>query len=190
LKNTTEIVRSWLEYRSLPNQEWRKDYFSWVTGGYVTTHFLKTRDDMSIPGIVAEVKACHELAATGKRILRLPENILEMIDDIVIDRKPYRDLLKFKLGFDTPRGYPDAYFDGQTWDFKKTNSEKEDTIRQIIKNGRKADNLIFILEKKEKLALISAALKSEYGMRKKDGTWKELPHVYSMLNGRIEIVSI
>lgn len=180
------IESSRKEYESLPDVEWRKDYFDEATGGYVATHFLKTPDDMSIPGIVAEVRACHTLSHMGKHILRLPENIPELIDLIYIIGKPYRELLKYKPNEDTPRGYPDAYFDGQTWDFKTSSFTNDDTLRHRLKDGRKADNVIFIPEHSEKahqtnINTIRSAIGREYGSRLPDGTWAELPDVYYLL---------
>lgn len=176
----TIIEEAWQEYLSLPDNEWRKDFFCDTTGGFVATHVLKVKDALKRHGIVAEVEACRTLALMGKRILRLPENIFDKIDSITIDRKKYRELLKFKEGSIKPRGYPDVFFDGQTWDFKTSTFRKEDTIRQLLKDGRKADNVIFILNKMSDLDLLLTAIKSEYGMRKKDGSWVNLPNTYCM----------
>ena len=113
-----DILKSFRAFQSLPDREWRKDFFSWETGGFVATHVLKGKDDLRRPGIVAEASACMELASKGKRVLRLPENIPELIDNIIIEGKPFRELLKYKQGATKPRGYPDMYYDSQTWDFK------------------------------------------------------------------------
>ena len=83
------------------------------------------------------------LASMGKHVLRLPENIPDLIDNISIIGIPFRKLLKFKPNESNPRGYPDAYFDGQTWDFKTSTFKNEDSLRQTIKDGRKAQNIIF-----------------------------------------------
>ena len=120
------------------------------------THVLKAKDAMKRPGIVVEVEACRMLALLGKRVLRLPENVLDKIDSIFIDGIMYRDLLKFKMGSMKPRGYPDVYFDNQTWDFKTSTFENEDSLRQTIKDGRKADF-----------------------------SWMELPNVFGLFNWRM-----
>ena len=148
----------------------------------MATHRYKTLDDISIPGIAAEVKACFELAKMGKLILRLPENIPDLIDSITIDGKPYRELLKFKPGQSDPRGYPDAYFDGQTWDFKISRSRKEDTLRQLIKDGRKADNLIFITNNEQFVSRVRHSIEREIGRRAKNGNWKELPNTFYLID--------
>ena len=173
------------EYLSLPDSEWRKDYFDEATGGFVATHVLKTKDDMRIPGIAAEVNACFELAHLGKQILRLPENIQSLIDSVVINGKPYRELLKFKPRSERPRGYPDAYFDGQTWDFKTSSFGNEDSLRQTIKEGRKADNIVFLTSMDIQTKIIEKVINRENGIRKADGSWIEQPNVYSIHNKRL-----
>ena len=142
-------------------------------------HIFKARDNMGIPGIAAEVMACFRLATMGKHVLRLPENIPELIDDIIIDGKTYRQLLKFKTGESNPRGYPDVYFDGQTWDFKTSKYRNEDTMRQRIKDGRKADNVIFLTKANEHIKALEKVINRELGKRKKDNSWMELPDIYS-----------
>ena len=186
LDTLNDILASWREYQSLPSPEWRKDFFSIDTGGFVAKHQFKTRDDLSIAGIAAEVRACFELASIGKHILRLPENIPELIDDITIDGRPYREHLKFKPGETNPRGYPDAYFDGQTWDFKSPEFNNNiDSLRQLIKDGRKADSIIFIVKKEGDIRMVEEALFREIGRRRKDNSWHELPNVYYLLNGEL-----
>ena len=187
LRITAEIVRSWIEYQSLPDREWRKDYFSWETGGYVATHKLKARDNTQLKGIKAEVHACLLLAVFGKKVLRLPENVADKIDIIKIGGRPYRDLLKFKPKSNKPRGYPDAYFDEQTWDFKTSTYQNEDSLRQVIKEGRKADNLVFMLSNAaiSNLTAIKTAIGREYGSRAKDDTWIELPTVYYLSESQL-----
>ena len=145
----------------------------------MTTHIYKEKDDLRRPGIAAEVKACFELAKIGKHVLRLPENIPELIDNIAINGTPYRQLLKFKPRESNPRGYPDAYFDGKTWDFKTSSFKNEETMRFQIKDGRKADNVIFIATTKEQIKILEKVINREFGKRKGDGSWMELPNVYS-----------
>ena len=180
MKNHVDIETSRREYLALPSSEWRKDYFNETTGGYVATHIFKEKDNLNRPGIAAEVNACFELAEMGKHILRLPENIPDLIDSITINGKPYRDLLKFKPGESDPRGYPDAYFDGQTWDFKTSSFKNQDTFRHRIRDGRKADNVIFIINGEENQKFIEKAVQREVGMRKKDESWRELPDVFTL----------
>ena len=185
MKHLANIENSRKEYLTLPDSEWRKDYFDETTGGFVATHILKEKDDYHRPGIVAEVNACYDLAKMGKQVLRLPENIPDLIDNITIIGKPYQSFLKFKRGETIPRGYPDAYFDGQTWDFKTSSFKNEDTIRHRIRDGRKADNVIFITKKEGDQKVVEKAVYREAGMRKKDGSWKDLPNVYTFNEKRL-----
>ena len=183
-----EATEAWQEYQSLPDNEWRKDYFNPTNGGFVVTHVLKGKDTMKRYGIAKEVATCLELAEKGKRLLRLPENTLDKIDKIIIDGQTFRRLLKFKPGYNKPKGYPDVYFDGRTWDFKTSTFKNEDSLRQTIKDGRKADGIIFIVNKEDDFSMIIKAIKSEIGRREKDGTWVELPDVFAWFQGEIREV--
>lgn len=57
---------------------------------------------------------------------------MKHLANIEKSRKEYHELLKYKLGNNNPRGYPDAYFDAQTWDFKTSTYNNVETIRQLI----------------------------------------------------------
>lgn len=173
------------EYEALPEDEWMKQWFCELSGGFVASHVLKAVDDLTRNGIVAEVRGCMALAEMGKHVLRLPENIPNLLDEVVIDGKPYPELLKYKIGETKPRGYPDVYFDGETWDFKVTSSENIDTIRQLIKDGRKADNVIFMGLDEEKVKSIEIAMERELGREKKNGTWMILPSLHYLIENQL-----
>ena len=187
-KTVSDSVLSRKEYDSLDAADWEKVNFFDKSGGYVVKHILKERDDMTRAGIAAEVNACTSLAMEGKHVMRLPENVPSKIDDIVIDGTKYRDLLKFKNGKTTPRGYPDAYFDGQTWDFKVSEYNNISSLRQQIKDGRKADNIIFIGKNKSDVDVIKEAVSREVGSRNNDGSWHELPNIYFLMNDKLECI--
>ena len=179
------IESSWWEYEALTNGAWVKQWFCDETGGFVVAHRLKATDDMRRSGIVAEVMGCLNLAEMGKRVLRLPENIPNLIDEVIIDGKPYRELLKFKVGETKPRGYPDVYFDGMTWDFKAPTYQNVESIRQIIKEGRKADNVIFKGIDDIGIKVILIAIYREIGRKKGNGTWYELPNLYYLCKNQL-----
>lgn len=168
------------EYEELTKGQWRKQWFCETSGGYVAAHMLKAPDDLTRRGIVAEVNGCMALAEMGKHVLRLPENIPNLIDSVFIDGKPYRALLKYKPGELKPRGYPDVFFDEQTWDFKETSTDNIDTIRQLIKDGRKADNIIFFGVDDEEIKTILIAMERELGREIKNKTWLELPDLFCL----------
>ncbi len=140
---------------------------------------------MSVSGIEAEYCACLRLADLGKHVYRLPENVFSKIDEIVISGKRYRDLLKFKMGCAEPRGYPDIYFDGQTWDIKKSEYQKVASIRKLFLDGRKAENVIFVVENRSHHEMIKEAITREVGSRLKKETWKELPNVYYLWSSEL-----
>lgn len=140
---------------------------------------------MSRSGIVAEVKGCYALAEMGKHVLRLPENIPNQLDCVLIDGKPYRKLLKYKNGEMKPRGYPDVYFDGQTWDFKAPSYQNVESVRQLIREGRKADNVIFVVSNTSDLTAVVSASGREYGFRKANKTWQDMPNVYYLLDNQL-----
>lgn len=183
-----DIEASHKEYLALSETEWRKDYFDENTGGYVATHRLKAKDTVNRNGIAKEVSACKELAKIGKRILRLPENVLDKIDVILIGGVIYRKLLKFKAASQKPRGYPDVYFDRETWDFKTSTFKNEESLRQTVKEGRKASNLIFIINEATDVIMIEQAIRSETGRRKKDESWHELPDIYCWFHGKLTLI--
>ena len=151
----------------------------------MVAHVLKDKDNFSVAGIEAEYCACLRLAELGKHVYRLPENVFYIIDEIVITGKKYRDLLKFKMECAEPRGYPDVYFDGQTWDIKKSEYQKVASIRKLFLDGRKAENVIFVVENRSLLEMIKEAITREVGSRVKKGTWKELPNVYYLFWGEL-----
>lgn len=168
------------EFDNLPENEWIRQWFCESSGGYIAAHRFKAVDYLARPGIAAEVRGCRILAELGKHVLRLPENIPNLIDTIVIEGKPYRELLKFKIGETHPRGYPDVFFDGQTWDFKTSKYRRIKSIRKLILDGRKADNIIIILTEQYQLEILKEAIHSEVGSRMGDGSWIHIPNVYYM----------
>lgn len=179
------IEKSEKKYYALPTDEWVKQWFCADSGGFVAAHVKKTVDNMTRNGIAAEVRGCMSLAKMGKHVLRLPENIPNLIDEIFIEGKPYRELLKFRIGETKPRGYPDVYFDGQTWDFKAPTYQNVDSVRQLIKESRKADNVIFVVSNFYDIAAVHSAIGRECGRRKGNVTLNELPNVYYLLENQL-----
>ena len=80
------------------------------------------------------------------------------------------------------------YFDGQTWDFKTSLYRNEDTIRQLFKEGRKADNVIFIIADNNQKSMVKNAVEREVGRMKKLGTWRELPDVYCLIDNELVLI--
>ena len=72
---------------------------------------------------------------------------------------------------------PDIKFDNQTWDIKFIDKANEQTIRNHIKDAKKADNAIFYFTKEDKYLLLISATKREVGRHIK-GQIKKLPDIY------------
>lgn len=183
--NTSQILNESKNVYNSLSKEWDKVEFHDDSGGFVAKHIYKDKDDLKRFGTQAEVITCTALAKLGKRVLRLPENVPTIIDKIKIDNKTYKDILKFKQGKLVPRGYPDIYFDNMTWDVKSSDFTNVESVRKLICDGRKADNVIFYLNGKEDIEIIKEAIYREFGKRKKDNSWAELPNIYCLDEGQL-----
>lgn len=185
MRKTSNIESSRNKKLVFSDSEWRRVYSNEATGGFVATHVLKDDDNLTVPGIKAEADACITLANFGKKVFRLPENVFNLIDKITLKGIKYRELLKFKTNRKEPRGYPDVFFDNQTWDFKKSEYRNANSTRKLILDGRKADNVVFIIESRDHLDIISKALTREIGSRGKKERPIELPNVYFLWNNEL-----
>jgi hypothetical protein len=72
---------------------------------------------------------------------------------------------------------PDVRFDNVTWDIKYINQANETTIRNYIKDSRKADNVIFYFTNDRHQDLANA-VKREVGRCAKLNKVAELPNIY------------
>jgi hypothetical protein len=73
---------------------------------------------------------------------------------------------------------PDTNFDGQTWDIKLINNANESTIRNSIKDARKADNVIFYWDKNDRLADLKNAVSRSMGYFKNKNALNTMPNIY------------
>lgn len=170
-----KIVESTNEWNNIDTNIWNKTKFYPESGGFIAAHKQKAPDNDKdkTGGVHGENTVNELLAKAGKRIYRLPDNVS---DKTPILGKPYKELLKYKAD-GSIYGFPDDYFDGQTWDIKKIDDANENTIRSYIKNGRKADNVIMYFEK-DKIGLLKNAVLREAGKRKPLGELNTLPNIY------------
>ena len=177
------IAENKKEWESIDTNIWNKTKFYTESGGFIAGHKLKAPDNPKdkTGGVHGENTVNDLLAKSGKRVYRLPDNVS---DKTPIFGKPYKDLLKYRED-GTVYGYPDDYFDGQTWDVKKIDDANENTIRSYIKDGRKADNVIMYFER-EKTVLLTNAVLREAGKRKSLGELHTLPNIY-LINDKGEI---
>ena len=175
------ILEAAEEWNSIDTEEWDRTIFYSESSGFIATHKLKSPDNDkdATGGVYGENKVNELLAKAGKRIYRLPENIS---DDTLIFGRPYKDLLKYKEN-GKPYGYPDDYFDGQTWDIKSIKTANEDSVREHFRNGRKADNVIFYFNAKIEFKDFTIAIRKEIGFRKSIGKVLSMPDIYLINNG-------
>ncbi|MDR3366471.1 MAG: hypothetical protein LBO71_05855 [Prevotellaceae bacterium] len=83
---------------------------------------------------------------------------------------------------------PDIKFDNHTWDIKYINHANEETIRNCIKDARKADGAIFYWNTNEKLNDLNNASNREIGRFLK-GQTSSLPDIYYMdKNGLLKLL--
>lgn len=170
-----KIAESKKEWNNIDTNIWNKTKFYPESGGFIAAHKQKAPDNDKdkTGGVHGENTVNELLAKAGKRIYRLPDNVS---DKTPILGKPYKELLKYKAD-GSIYGFPDDYFDGQTWDIKKIDDANENTIRSYIKDGRKADNVIMYFEK-DKIGLLTNAVLREAGKRKPLGELNTLPNIY------------
>ena len=144
------IEEARLKYDSYDDCEWIKAGFDDNSGGYCVYHKRHNFTETGGGG-EAEKKVGKLLAKLGKQVEFLPEGWKKS---------------------------PDINFDGQTWDIKYIDNANEQTIRNHIKDGRKADNVLFYFTPDDyKNILIDNAIKREVGRFLKRQIYK-LPNIY------------
>ena len=138
------------KYDTYDDNVWKKAYFDDETGGYNVYHQWHNFAKKGGGGD-AEITVGKILAKNnGKQVEFLPEGGTKS---------------------------PDVYFDNKTWDIKFITNANETTIRNHIKDARKADNAIFFWDANDKLAVLSSAVNREVGRLAK-GQISRLPDIY------------
>lgn len=171
-----KIAESKKEWDNIDSDIWNKTKFYPESGGFIAAHKQKAPDNKKdkTGGVYGETTVNELLARSGKRIYRLPDNVS---GDTLIFGKPYRELLKYKED-GKPYGYPDDYFDGQTWDIKSIKTANENSIREHIRNGRKADNVIFFFNGDIEFNKFKEYVWNEIRYRQRNGKVHTLPNIY------------
>lgn len=164
------------EWDNIDTGIWNKTKFYSESGGFIAAHKLKAPDYKKdkTGGVYGENAVNEMLAKIGKHIYRLPDNVS---GDIPILGKPYRELLKYKEDGKV-YGYPDDFFDGQTWDIKSIKTANENSIREHIRNGRKADNVIFFFNGDIEVNKFKEYVWNEIRYRQSKGKVQTLPNIY------------
>ena len=144
------IRQAQAKYEAYDPLFWTKEYFDEISGGYVVYH--KDHNFTKTGGGGKAEKTVGEILAmyNGKQVEFLPEG----------DDKS-----------------PDIRFDNHTWDIKYIEHSNEQTIRNHIKDARKADNAIFYFTKAEKFEIFSNSVGREVGRFLK-GQTSALPDIY------------
>ncbi|MDR2928692.1 MAG: hypothetical protein LBV41_10935, partial [Cytophagaceae bacterium] len=73
---------------------------------------------------------------------------------------------------------PDIKFDNQTWDIKLIDNANEETIRNYIKDARKAENAIFYWNRNDKLEDLKNAVGRSIGYFKNKNKLEAMPNIY------------
>ena len=136
------------------SSEWEKIFFDKCSGGYNVYH--KRHQFASTGGGGEAEKVVGKMLAkyNGKQVEFLPEG----------EKKS-----------------PDVFFDNKTWDIKWIDNANETTIRNHIKDARKAENVIFYWNTNEKLIDLTNAANREIGRLIK-GQISNLPDIYYIDN--------
>ena len=149
------------KYNSYKTDEWIKAFFDDESGGYCVYH-KKHQFKKSGGGGKAEKEVGKILARLGKQVVFLPEG--------------------------KEKG-PDIYFDNQTWDIKYIDKANQQTIRNDIKDARKADNAIFYFLIESQYDTLVSATKRELGRFEKVDRVLELPDIY-YINRNMQLMSL
>jgi hypothetical protein len=145
-------------YGAYDEKVWSKAYFDEYSGGYNVYH--KNHQFAKKGGGGDAEKEVGVLLAkyNGKQVEFLPERTKKS---------------------------PDVLFDGKTWDIKYIEKASEHTVRDYIRDARKADNAIFYFLDGNKYAVLESAVLRETGRFIKNGRINELPDIYYINNERI-----
>ena len=160
----TELLKdSLFEYHVYDSEKWIKAYFDELSGGFNVYHkehnFSKKGGGGDAEKIVGKMLAKYN----GKQVEFLPED-------------------SFKKS-------PDVNFDNQTWDIKLINNANEDTIRNYIKDSRKAENAIFYWSENDKLEELKNAVTRSIGYFKNKNKLYTMPDIYYMnKEGRLKSI--
>jgi len=150
-----------LKYDSYDYKYWKKAYFDEETGGFNVYHIR------------------HEFAKTGGggEAEIIVGKILAKINNKQVEFLP-----------EGGKKQPDIKFDEQTWDIKYIDKANEQTVRNYIKDAKKADNAIFYFTKEEKYQLLKSATDREAGRFLSRQT-NRIPNIYFIdQNGYLKLL--
>ena len=145
--------------------DWTPVLYSCVNGGYNVYHKDHNFSKHGGGGYAEKVVGMVLAVINGKQVEFLPENPRE-------------------------GKHPDLHFDDHTWDIKYINEANEETIRRYIRDGRKADRVIFYWQSMAgKLDMLKSATARELGHALKRG--ERFPGIYFLnAEGRLQEIKI
>jgi len=129
------IIAAFQKYNSY-GDEWKKAYFDELSGGYNVYHIKHNFSKKGGGGNAEKTVGIMLAKYNGKQVEFLPEG---------------------------GKKSPDIKFDNQTWDIKYIENANEETIRDTIRDARKADNAIFYFIDENKSFLLNSAIAREEG---------------------------
>jgi hypothetical protein len=153
-----EAARS--RYDAYDSKEWDKAYFDEFSGGFNVYHRKHQFREKSV-GSEAEKTVGKMLAKLGKQVEFLPEG---------------------------GKKSPDLGFDDKKWEIKYINNANETTMREYVKDARKAGNVIFYWDKNDKYAELNMAVIREAGRMAKNNQINEMPDIYILENGDLKLL--
>ncbi|MDR1884238.1 MAG: hypothetical protein LBR26_15880 [Prevotella sp.] len=159
----TELLKEVISKYNFYGVEWEKAYFDEISGGFNVYHkehnFSKKGGGGDAEKTVGEMLAKYN----GKQVVFLPES-------------------SYRKG-------PDLNFDNQTWDIKFIDNANEETIRNYIKDARKAKNAIFYWNENDKLEKLKKAVERSVGYFKSKNALETMPDIYCMdKNGLLKLI--
>lgn len=147
------------------DENWIKEYFNYENGGFNVYH--KTHQ------FSEEVVKSKE---SGKVAKLTGGGAEKAVGTILADRHAKQ------IEFLPEKGHAgkkaDLRFDDATWDIKYIAISNEETIRQAIKDGRKADNVIFYWDGEDRTDALKSATARTIGRYVKLNRLYELPNIY------------
>ncbi|MDR0543407.1 MAG: hypothetical protein LBH19_14520 [Dysgonamonadaceae bacterium] len=163
LRKMELIKEAKAKYNAYNPEEWTKIYFDKFSGGYNVCHkghnFSKKGGGGDAERTVGKMLAKNN----GKQVEFLPESCYQKS--------------------------PDINFDGKTWDIKLIDNANEETIRNYIKDARKADNAIFYWNTNaDKLNELISAIGRSAGYFKSKRQLNSMPDIYYMDNGILKLL--
>jgi hypothetical protein len=158
----TELLKASLSKYNGYNSDWNKAYFDEISGGFNVYHKYHQFAPAEGGGEAEKIVGKMLAKYNGKQVEFLPEG---------------------------KKKSPDINFDNQTWDIKFIDNANEETIRNYIKDARKAGNAIFYWNENDKLEKLKRAIERSVGYFRSKNALETMPDIYYMdKNGLLKLI--